>query len=556
VPSPSAQGVQLTGSTYKAVAATNTTGKVVLAEWQYPDTLNPYFAQAETDIEVSGSMFDGLLTVTPDLRYAPDLASNVPTTDNGGVVLNGSGMDVTWNLKPGMQWSDGSPITCADVTGTWKWIMDPANTGLAGGTVGWDQITGIDGGTGTTCVVHFKSVYEGYLSLISPVFPAAYLATVSVADAPTKLYPLSNPAAGVYSGPYIPTAAKADAQVTLVPNPKWQTISGHAPWLTSVIWKYYGDASTMIAGFKAGDYDLGQDLNDADIPSLTGIDPSQQVVHDSLTYELHAFNNASLKTKFGSDYTTIIKAVKLATDRQAIANGPLAGNVTVSNNFISPLTWYYKNEGGSTAADPTTAKTLLANAGWVAGSDGILAKNGVKLELNYCTTTRQVREDTLKLVASQLKAIGIQADVNAKPASDVFGGWDAVAATDQCNLVHGNFDVAEFAYVSPLDPLGAYNVYTTAGIPDAAPHNGQNITRISLPALDAAYNTVLTSVDWTKVEQAMWTVQDIYTSDQNTFELPLYNRKDVWLVNPKLHNFTGNPTTSAGEWNIGDWWVG
>ena len=168
--SPTAFTVGLTGSTYQATPATTTGGSIVVAEWQFPDTLNPYFAQAETDIEASGSMFDGLLTVTPDLKYAPDLASNVPTVDNGGVVLKGAGMDVTWNLKPGMKWSDGQPINCDDVKATWQWIMDPANTGLAGGTVGWENITGVDGGTGTTCVVHFGSDLRG---LPEPDLPGA-----------------------------------------------------------------------------------------------------------------------------------------------------------------------------------------------------------------------------------------------------------------------------------------------------------------------------------------------------------------------------------------------
>jgi len=556
VASPTPVTVSLTGSTYKVQDATVKDGKVVLAEWQFPDTINPYFAQAETDIEVSGSMFDSLLNVTPDLKYVPNLASNIPTVDNGGVKLVGSGMDVTWTLKPGMKWSDGSAITCADISGTWKWVMDKDNTGLAGGTIGWEDVTAVDGGTGTDCVMHFGKVYEGYLNLVAPLFPAAYLATVPVKDAPTKLYPLDNLASGVYSGSYIPVSLKTDAQITLKPNPNWQTISGHAPWLSSVIWKYYGGADTMIAGWKAGEYDLGQDLNDADIPALAAIDPAQVIAHDSLTYELHVFNNARLKTTFGADSTTIIKAVKLATDRKAIAAGPLAGNVTVSNNFISPLTWYNKAVGGSTDADPTTAATLLANAGWTKGADGYLAKGGKTLELNYCTTTRQVREDTLKLVAAQLKPIGIKVNVNAKPSGDVFGGWTDTKADTLCNLQHGNFDVAEFAYVSPLDPLGGYNVYHSSGNPDVAPHNGQNISRTSIPALDAAYDTVKSSVDFVKVRDAMFAIQDIYGSDQNTYELPLYYRKDVWLVSPKLHNMTGNPTTSAAEWNIGDWWVG
>src|ERR1035437_1153607 len=135
---PTAVPIELTGTTYKAVPATTTGGSIVLSEYQYPDTINPYYAQAETDIEVSGSMFDGLLSVSPDLKYVPDLATNIPTVDNGGVKIVGSGMDVTWTLRPGMKWSDGQPITCAGGQATWKWIMDPAQAGLAGGTIGWE----------------------------------------------------------------------------------------------------------------------------------------------------------------------------------------------------------------------------------------------------------------------------------------------------------------------------------------------------------------------------------------------------------------------------------
>jgi len=555
--------VALTGSTYKATPAATTGGTVTLAEWLFPDTVNPYYApvenyaQAGTDIEVSDSMFDGLLTVTPDLKYAPDLATNVPTTENGGVVLTGTGgMDVNWTLRPGMTWSDGQPINCDDIKATWSWVTDPANSGLSGSPAGWEDVTGVDGGSGTSCVMHFGRVYEGYLDLVSPLFPAHYITTIPVKDAATKLYPMNNLSSGVYSGPYIPASVTGHATIVLKPNPHWQTIGGHAPWLSSVTWKYYADAKGMIAGFTAGEYDVGQNLGSLDIPNLSGIDQAQQDVHDSLTYELLAFNNASFTTKFAADAATIIRAIKLATDRQAIAQGPLGGNVTVGNNFASPLSWYYKDIGGSTAADPTTAFTLLANAGWTKAADGYLTKGGKTLELTYCSTTHQFRLDTLKLMANQLRQIGIKVDVNAKPNADVFGLWNDVKATTLCNLQHGNFDVAEFSYVSPLDPLAGYSVYNSGQTPDNAPHTGENISRINLPALDAAYGAVQSSADFVKVRAAMLSIQEIYGSDRNTYELPLYFRKDVWLANPKLHNFTGNPTASAGEWNIGDWWVG
>jgi len=96
----------------------------------------------------------------------------------------------------------------------------------------------------------------------------------------------------------------------------------------------------MIAGYKAVSYDLGQDLTMRTFPSLTSIDPSQVVAHDSLTYELHAFNDAfapdQVRRRLHHDH----QGHQLATDRQAIANGLWPARHRLPH-FISPLTWYY-----------------------------------------------------------------------------------------------------------------------------------------------------------------------------------------------------------------------
>jgi peptide/nickel transport system substrate-binding protein len=556
--SPTEPPVQLGGSAYVATPANHTGGSVVVAEKQYPHTVVPYYAQTPADLEVAATMFDGLLRVAPDLRYAPDLATNIPTIDNGGVTLVGAGMDVKFTLKAGMKWSDGQPISCDDVKATWQWNADPANKTLPPvvGALGWQDIAGVDGGNSTTCIVHYSRVYEGYLGLFSAVLPAHYITTVAVKEAPAKLYPMNALGTGVYSGPFIPVSAAPPTQITLKANPNWATIGGHAPWLSSVTWKFYRDAAAMAAGFKAGQTDLGQDLGNLDLPSLSGIDASQRVIHDSLTYEAMVFNNASLKGKFGADYSIIVEAIQLATDRRAIAAGPLGGNVTLSNNFVSPLAWYYKTVDGSTAADPATASTLLANARWSKNADGYLSKAGNLLELTYCTDTRQVRSDTLQLVAAQLKSIGIKVDVVTGPATSLLGSWAATKADTPCNLRHGNFDVAEIALVSPaIDPLPGCLLYRSDQIPDNPPNTGSNVTRASLPALDDAYGTIGASVDFRQVRDAMFAIQDIYSSDKNTYELPLYFDKDVWLVSPRLHNLEANPAPGGAEWNAGDWWV-
>jgi ABC-type transport system substrate-binding protein len=96
-------------------------------------------------------------------------------------------------------------------------------------------------------------------------------------------------------------------------------------------------------------------------------------------------------------------------------------------------------------------------------------------------------------------------------------------------------------------------VYTCAGIPDTAPHNGQNDTRTCDPAVDAIWNAVKGNVDFAKVGDAMAQWQQYY--NKNVVEIPLFLWKDVYLVNPKLQNVTGNPTTSGVLWNVQDWWL-
>jgi peptide/nickel transport system substrate-binding protein len=204
--------------------------------------------------------------------------------------------------------------------------------------------------------------------------------------------------------------------------------------------------------------------------------------------------------------------------------------------------------------DPAKANSLLDAAGWVAGTDGIRAKGGKKLELLFCTTTRPYRVDSLSVFAANMKAIGVGAITKPVKASpNFFGGWNDVPADEPCNLIHGNYDVGMFAWVSGLDPLGSYNVYTCQGIPDAAPHNGQNNTRTCDPAIDKIWNTVKGSIDFAVIKDAMAQWQTYYNA--NVVEIPLFFWKDVYLVNPKLQNVTGNPTTATVLWNVEDMWL-
>jgi peptide/nickel transport system substrate-binding protein len=558
-PEPS-KGIDLTATKYKAEPAGTTGGTLVMAEWQSVSTMNPYYAAANADIEAAAPSLEALIDTAQDLKYVPALATEVPTQDNGGAVVNGDNMDVTWKLKEGAKWSDGEPITCADLEATWKWVMDKDQAGLYNGTTGFDQITGVDGGTGSTCVVHYKGIYGGYLTQYSnqtPVLPKHYIETVPVKDAAKKLYPLTDPTKGVYSGPFVPQAIDPAAQITYVPNPQAESVYGHKPYLDKLIFKYYGDSAGMTQGFRAGEIDFAQDLSDSDVPQLTDIPKEQQLVQDQLFNEANYFNNKSFKAKFGDDYTTIIRAIMTGINVDEVIAGPMNGTVTRAKSFVSPLLWFFKDEPVNTGnGKADDANKMLDDAGWTKGADGTREKGGKKLEILYCTTTRQYRIDAITLIASQLKAIGVKATVVAKAAlPDVFGGWNQVPNDQQCNTQHGNFDVVMHGFTSSQDPTASYLTYSSKGIPDDPPHQGGNETRIKIPEMDAAFETVVHTLDTQKIVDAYATIQDIYASDKNTFEVPFFNHVNVWLINPKMHNMVGNPSTAEADWNTEDWWI-
>ena len=550
---PGEEPPNLEGTTYTAEAVANRGGTLVLAEWQTVTTLNYYYAQAFTDVEALAPAFLSMVDTAFDLKYVPEISTNVPLTTNGGVTVVGDKMDVEYNIAPGLAWSDATPMTCADLEATWQWVMSPDQVGLAGGTVGYEDVESVEDAGGGKCIVHYSKFYAGYIGLFAPLLPKHYIETVPVAEASSGLWPLADVTSGVYSGPYLPTGYVGGAQLTYAPNAEyWKWKGSEAPF-DEVIFKYYPDnPDGMIAGYDQGESDLAMDLNHSDLPKLEG--KLNVLTEDTFTYEQLSINNKSLREKYGeADVLPIKQAIALATDKQEVTQRALGGTVEpMGTNNISPFAWYWKETPPSTY-DPAAAEKLLTDAGWVKGADGFLAKAGKTLELDYCTSARPYRIDSINLMAAQMAKIGVKVNPIPVPAQpNFFGEWEAVAADTPCNLIHGNYDVGQFAWVAPLDPTGSYNVYHSAGIPDEPPHSGQNNTRTSIAALDAAWDEVLGNVDLIKIRDAMHVVQDIYSS--NVIEVPLFYWKNVYLVDPKLHNVVGNPTTATVLWNIEDIW--
>jgi ABC-type transport system substrate-binding protein len=558
--SPAASGgIDLTATKYKAEAVGNKGGNLVIGISGDPSSIwfNTYDTFAN-DCEAFCPAFWSLWNNTMDLKYYGQLTTDVPTVANGGVTVNGTKMDVKVNLIDGAKWSDGQPITCDDVIFMQKWIMDKDQAGLASGTSGYEDITSIDGAGSTKCVLHFGKIYEPYLGLFSPLLPKHYLETSSVADAQKKLYVDTKLTDGVYSGPYIPTAWSHDAQINYVPNTQfWQTIKKSDPPFESVTMKFYADTDAEIAGFANNEIDVGLEFNQNQVAAMQSLDQASVDKVLGPTYEQHSWNYKSLTTKFGdAGAKAMMEALHYAVDKDAINQTITGGAVTPSCNGIYPDAWFYDPSTTCYKHDAAKAAQILADAGFKKGSDGILELNGKKAEFLGCARAdRQYRLDTLNLLNSQFKDLGIKIDVKGVPPATVFAGWTSIAADTPCNTTHGNFDVVEFAWVGTPDPGSNYFLYHSSFDPDTGDHAGQNYIRIHNTAVDKDMDTIKDTVVLDDIKTAMYDFQKTYTDPAQAFpEIALYNWTTVMLKSPKMHNIANNGSASVQSWNIEDWW--
>jgi peptide/nickel transport system substrate-binding protein len=556
-PAPTAAGPDLFSSTY---ATRRTAGKaggtVIIGDWQEANLWNPYYQGQVIEANITSAVFRGLVTSTDDFKYAVDLSVDpAPLLSNGGVKVpgdSGDAMTVTWKMKAGQLWSDGSPITCDDIAATEKWVMDPDNTGLYGGTTGYEDITAIDCPDATTAVMHFKKVYFDYLVLFPAILQKAYITTIPVKDQVTgKGWQNADMAKVPVSGPFMYDTITPKQELRLKKNPNWKNpITGETAYLDEVVFKWYGDTAAMIAGYKAGEIDHAGDLQDGDLPSVADLG-SQVKPLDALQYEFLRPNwgvsGVTGKPSVMSDLA-MRQALAYATDKESINTRLLGGTATIAWTNVSPFAWYY-SEPTKLSFDLEKAKTVLETAGWVAGADGVRAKNGVKAEVLLCTTTKQLRQDVLALLAKSLKDIGVAAEVKPVSADDIFATYNESTKDTPCNLSRHNFDVALHTFSVPLSPNSNYPVYHTG---QEAP-NGQNDAQINDPTVDKILDDLKGTVDFSKGLGLMTQWQQIYV-DQ-VVEVPLYFRKDVNLVQPYIGNWTGNPTSTGYTWNIGDWYL-
>ena len=332
----------------------------------------------------------------------------------------------------------------------------------------------------------------------------------------------------------------------MVRNPMYRARDGHAPYLDTLTFRWYPTSGELIAGYRAAEFDVGKGLDNIDLPAVADLGAAVRR-QTGLAFELHRPNWAS---PVMAD-PAVRQAYALAIDKVAVNDDVLAGSAVLTDSPTNPSAWYAPPGAPQVGRqDLAGARRVLDEAGWEdANRDGIREKGGVEARIRLCTTETPFREQTLDRTVGWLGEIGIAATVEAVTATDMFAPWAASTDETPCNLAHGNFDVAEHRFSPPLDPLANYATYHSSQVEP----EGVNDANVADDELDAILDRLRSTADFDEVAAAMADFEERYA--EVTVEVPLWFRDNVWLVNPRVNNFTGNPTADGAAWNVGDWFV-
>lgn len=492
-----------------------------------PDTMNRYATHILEDIE--SCVVEGLVTNDENMQIIPVLAAEIPTTENGGVVVRADGgMDVTWKLRPGVKWHDGVSHTSADV----KFTVDAINKGdwKPESVDGFDRISSVDTPDSLTAIVHYKEVYAPYqLQFVRGTLPKHVLEGRDLNTASDyNRAPLG-------TGPYKVKEWKTGEYI-LLERAEGYWRGAEYPKIKQLLFRFLTNTTTRINLLKSGEVHMVALVAWDKVRELTAISGLRMNRVVGNGYE-HVTLNQRHFTPFAD--VKVRQALAHAVDRDLLVRTILDGQVAVVNGPIQPLSPAYEPKVPTYGFDPTRARTLLAEAGWVPGADGIRAKNGQRLAFTLITQSGfAIRENVSQALQEAFRDVGAAMTVKLLDGTSISSVW-----------FKGDFDAMLHWWQMGADPE-----LTLFFAGDRMPPAGRNINYIN----DAELTSLLYRSDRTAdVAQR----NELLREAQRRIaalapEIVLYNTAKIDAVPKALRGFTGNPTNAGPFWNVHLWEIG
>jgi len=503
-------------------------GVLRIGDPEEPDNLNLMFGHTLATGEIDCLLFSFILRTDADGNLFPDLATEVPTLQNGGISRDGK--TVTVHLRHGVKWSDGAPLTAADWLFTYHAVLNPANNTKT--NYGWAEIASAQAPNPYTIVIHFKKPTVEALEILSmggdayPPLPAHLLA---------KLPDLNHAAFNsmpVSSGPFILKRWIRGDSLTFVANPRY--FRG-PPKLKKIVWKIIPNPNTLLNQLRAHEIDLypavGEDSIDQ-LSSISGIRVAKRLVAwwQHLAMNTRRPQLADVRVR---------AAIAEGVDWKHILDTVYHGNGELAVSDIFPQSWAAPNLPPY-PYDPAAARRLLAQAGWRMGRDGVLHKGALAMRLMISATTdNDVNIRAELLIQSMLQPLGIAVAVHNYPPNLLFA--------QNGPIYSGKYDMEWSQEINGSDPddSGSWNSHFI-------PPNGANTSWLRDPIVDATSEAAASTFDQAK-RKALYQKEAARIRELNPAVFAFW-RENYYGYNSDLKNF--EPAAFiADEWNAWQWQI-
>lgn len=503
---------------------------------EFPASLHPSIDALLIKSYVLGYVIRTVTTYDTDGKLICLLCTQVPSIENGLAKIEdkpggGKGMAVTIKLKPDLQWGDGQPVTAGDIAFTWKVGRDPAS-GFSNSNP-WTRATSVDVVDDHTAVLHLDHVMVSFAQwdqllpehIEGPVYDKAqaaggYINTTMFNKEPT------NP--GLWDGPYVIQSYQTGAQVVMVPNPHWH---GVTPGFQRIVLRYIGDTAALQANLLSGDIDLDNNITLDQMLEMQKKAPSAftYTFSPSLTYahlDVQA-DNTLLKD------ARVRRALLMAIDRKTMNDKLFGGRQSIAASFVSPQNPFFDASVPAVPFDPAGARTLLEEAGWKPGADGIRRNAaGERLAIEFISSAGfRVNDLEAAVMQSAWKQVGVEVTLRTETSRTLFGH------TAKHRAFTGLFFYTWTSAVgdSPRRTLGGDQIPTAANN-----WGGANFIAFANAQFDADIVASETELDPAKQRAAWADMQRIYAAQLPA--LPLFFNVIPQAVPKWLSGFTPQPT--------------
>ncbi len=520
-PAPSAtSGGGATSAPTTAPSARGAGGELKIIYWQAPTILNPHQAGGTKDNDASRLMIEPLASWGPDGKpLANGLAAEIPTVQNGGVSTDLT--TVTWKLRQGVKWSDGTPFTADDVVFTYTYRCDKATAATTAAKC--DSVASVTAKDPNTVVVKYKQPNANYWdwgtgSTEGILQKAQFASCVGAAakDCPANLKPVG-------TGPYKLVDFKPGDVVSYDINPNFRDAA--KPYFKTVTIKGGGDAEGAArAVCQTGEADYGWNLQVALAvlqPMLSAADSKCQFAASynaleriTVNFSNPAADQGDKRSEPGNPHPFLSdihvrRALAMSANRAAVADQLYGkpGGEPYCNVIVFPRS---KNTDSMDVCkfDLAAAEKELQDNGWVKGSDGIRAKNGVKLVIQFQTSTNAVRQSTQAVLKQDWEKIGFKVNLSNSSATTFFTN----TAPDGYAKFYA--DLEEFASSQDPDPGSFFDNFTCDQVVGKADNwNNANPGDYCNKDFDAAVKAFKAETDQAKRDQLAIAANDILVKD-------------------------------------------